>query len=255
MSTLRWVAWLGVMGVFGVISAQTVDAQSARGSRGGMRSAVRGTSVVEALRRAERLDLSEEQVASLEQLQEQQIQARRAREDEMREFGARVRSGDITIEEVRELREERGGDVRDGRELMSGQLGEILNEDQMQSLRQSPRGSMQARRGGARAQRGDRSRVGRSGGFGFRSQGRAGFSRSEMGVQRGRSQGPRSQGIRSRTARSNSFRGQGFRGRSSVGRDSVRQRSGPARPNLRRGGGEQSAVQQAPPSSESGGVT
>lgn len=213
------IAAVVVAAVVGMASAAELEAQrgrngppQVRGERVGPVQGERGraASVEQALRQWERLDLTEEQIAQLEALEAEQIAEARVRQDEMRALQSRVRSGEITINEVREQLESRSDGAESAREARADRLSGILNEEQMQSLRRRSGpgvGAQRLRQGGQNFRGGSgRSSFGRGGGVTGRVRGgvgsfRGGFDRRSGGAI-GRSFGPSQRfGIGQRRAR------------------------------------------------------
>ncbi|GMR13384.1 MAG: hypothetical protein BMS9Abin29_1592 [Gemmatimonadota bacterium] len=141
-----------------LLTATQVDAQRRR------TEGARATSTLSArqvLRSYDRLELSAEQIAALEAIQEDAIQRRRQGEDRLRELLSQLRADEITRESVRE---ELRGAAEARRRSLEGQqarVREVLTEEQLDQVtrdrRHSARGGVRSGRGRLRARiRGER---------------------------------------------------------------------------------------------------
>lgn len=125
------------------------DAEGQRRGNTGMRARADGMSAVEnALRRAEALELTEDQQTRLEALRVEVLAERAANAARLMELASEVRVGIVERGAIREqmaaLREA-GATTR---ETLRGQLGEILTSDQQEELRRAARrAAWQNRRG------------------------------------------------------------------------------------------------------------
>lgn len=135
-----------------LVAATAIGAQNVEGQRRGnmgMRAGSTGPAPVEhALRRADALDLTEDQVTRLEALRVGVLAERAANAARLMELASEVRAG---IVERGAIREEIGALREAGattRENLRDQLGEILTSDQQEELRRATRrAAWQNRRG------------------------------------------------------------------------------------------------------------
>ena len=149
-----------------LLMATQVDAQ--RRPRAGARSA-RTLSTEQVLRSYERLDLSAEQMTTLEAMQEDAIQRRRRGEDRLRELRSQLRADEITQDFIQEEVRDDAEATHQFAEAQRDRLREVLTEEQ---LDQVTRARGRSARGGGRSGRvvgRARIRGGRGGSSGARS--------------------------------------------------------------------------------------
>jgi hypothetical protein len=170
------------------ISAQDADAVGRRGGRG----AHQGVEMIMSMR--EGLELTDDQLASLEEMRRDAVQVRYAHGAELAEMRSQLEAGQIRQSDMMAFMEDR----RDGAGDVSGEhqqrIEGILTEAQLETLQNShtQRGSMSRGRRGARGPSGVRRGSGMGGQLnrGMRGgagwQGRADFRRGRMLGRRGR---------------------------------------------------------------------
>ena len=149
-----------------VLTATQAEAQRRPGV--GARTA-RTLSAEQILRSYERLELSAEQMTTLEAMQEEAIQRRRQGEDRLRELRSQLRADEITRDFIREEVRGAAQATRQFAEAQQDRLREVLTEGQ---LNQVTRARGRSARGGGRSGRGvarARFRGGRAGSSGPRS--------------------------------------------------------------------------------------
>lgn len=152
MNTVRCNIRTTTVAAFVLAATIAVTAQDVEGQRRGntgMRAGSTGLSPVEnALRRADALELTEEQITRLEALRVDVLEERTANAARLMEMASEVRAGIVERGAIREemaaLREA-GATTR---ENLRDQLGEILTSDQQEELRRAARRAVwQNRRG------------------------------------------------------------------------------------------------------------
>ena len=131
-----------------VLPLSVANAQRAqRGTRGGMRSA----GAENLLRIRERLELSDEQIAQLQEIRGSALEQRKARAVELLDVQSRWRAGELERDEWRELMAQRRETNREQSALHREQISVILTNEQRErvaSLRPQRAGSERGLRGG-----------------------------------------------------------------------------------------------------------
>ena len=131
-----------------VLPLSAANAQRAqRGTRGGMRSA----GVENLLRIRERLELSDEQIAQLQEIRGSALEQRKARAVELLDVQSRWGAGELERDEWRELMAERRETNREQSAQHREQISAILTDEQRErvaSLRPQRAGSRRGVRGG-----------------------------------------------------------------------------------------------------------
>lgn len=113
--------------VTAVLPLSAANAQRAqRGTRGGMRSA----GVETLLRIRERLELSDEQIAQLEEIRSTALEQRKARAVESLDLQSRWRAGELDRDERRELMAQRREANREQSAQQREQISAILTDEQ-----------------------------------------------------------------------------------------------------------------------------
>lgn len=144
------------------VGAPPLDAQGPRGGGQGFRSNV----AERALALREHLELSDEQIASLDQFREELLQQRLADLGELMRIRSDVAAGELTRADARERIAAQREEAQTGVTARQDRLSEILSEEQLGQFRES---QTRGRRGRAqfRRNRGDRGPGfrGRRGGF------------------------------------------------------------------------------------------
>jgi Spy/CpxP family protein refolding chaperone len=191
--------------LFGASEANAQDDMRRQG-----RSFQRGADYETVMSLRERLELTDEQVASLDALRRGSVERRNVDRAEMEEMRSQLRAGQIRQSEMMAFLENRRDAAVDRTEDRRASLEGVLNETQLEALDNVRRRAGVAARRGARGIRNDR---GSARGQGFRN-----------------SRGPRS------------GRGQGFRGERGPRGGQGEGFRGPRRP-----GGEGEVLPEAPP--------
>lgn len=145
---MRYVNRCGATLAALLLTATQVDAQQR--PRAGTRTA-RTLSAERVIRSYERLELSAEQLAALEAIQEDGIQRRRQGEDRLRELRSQLRADEITRDFIREEVQGAAQARRQFVEAQQERVREVLTEEQLDQVTRARRRSA---RGGGRSSRG-----------------------------------------------------------------------------------------------------
>ncbi len=187
----RLTSGVALMATVMTLAPLSADAQ--RGPRGprGFAPGVRGQGVEMIMRLRQRLGLSEEQIQQLDEIRQEAVQRRTARQAEMEELRSSVRAGQMEAAELRELVQQRQEAAEGIRAAERERVEAVLTEDQkaeLENLRSQARAFQRGRQSvmGGRGFRGPRDGM-RPGGPGMR--GRA----PQRGIRGGRMFGPRMQ--------------------------------------------------------------
>jgi len=149
------------------LAAPVAAQQGQRGMRGaGMQGQRGGEGIEHLLQLRETLELSEDQVARLESLQSDFAEQREAHRAQAEEFRARVRSGDLTRNEIEEWRTNRRESMENMRQAHRQMVEQLLTEEQRGKLDEIGQVRRSGMRAGAQAgfRAGQRMGQGRPGG-------------------------------------------------------------------------------------------
>jgi hypothetical protein len=169
-----------VLSVLMATTASDIRAQDASADsmgRRGRRIGGQGVEMIMSMR--ERLELTEDQLASLEEMRRGSVEMRNARAAEMAEMRSQLQAGQIRPSEMMAFMEDRRDAAADVAAGHQERIEGILNEAQLETLQ-------------ATSRRGRRSARGSRGGAGW--QGRAGFRNGRghaPGMRRGQMRHPR----------------------------------------------------------------
>jgi len=166
-----------VLSVLMAMTANDIDAQNADADsvgRRGRRIGGQGIEMIMSMR--ERLELTEDQLASLEEMRRGSVEIRNAREAEMAEMSSQLQAGQIRRSDMMAFMEDRRDASGDVSAEHQQRIAGLLNEAQLETLQAANR----------RGQRSARAGRGTRGGAGW--QGRSGF-RTGHGQARGARQG------------------------------------------------------------------
>ena len=119
----------------------------------------------QALALREHLELSDAQIAQLDQLRQEHLEQRQSVMAELMQIRSDVAAGTLTRADARELIRSRRSEAATPDQTPAEQLTEVLSEEQMEQFRQS---RQRGRRGQARVRGGQGGQVGPRGGRGFR---------------------------------------------------------------------------------------
>jgi len=147
--------------------------QGPRGQRG-QAAGPRGAGVEMILRQRDTLQLTDNQVKQLDQIRQEGVQQRYARQAEMAELRSKVLAGDLKMEDVRAQAEARRTAAEELQQAQKERVDAILNDAQKQKIQEWQGQARAFRMGRMSAMRGARQ--------GMRSQ--RGFQRGQRGFQR-----------------------------------------------------------------------